>query len=346
MAFGLWLTGCVSAAAPHVDGPAAVPDGTAAGVPGHGWSWLAGKLVDDGVPREQVARVFSDDGLPPFTGLEFSLSPGESQAMYRHFLTPGKVEAARACHDEWADDFAAAGRAHGVRPSVLAAIIFVESGCGRNTGRSMVFYRLARLAMANEPSNVERNVGRLAIVNGVVDVDKVAQARKRAQYLEDTFYPEVKALFEMEARYGIDPLDVRGSTSGAFGNPQFLPTSYLRSGADGNGDGHVSLYDMPDAIASAATYFEQRGWRPGLTHAEQRKVVWEYNRSDAYIDTVLALADAIDGVAPPSAPAKRGRKPARGLTRAAHRGRTATHAAAKHGTPPRSRAARVASKGR
>jgi membrane-bound lytic murein transglycosylase B len=259
-----------------------------------GWSYLIEKLVQDGVPRARVERAFHDDRLPSFDGLKFSLRPGESHSMYRGFRSAARLDAARACHEEYADDFARAEKRFDVDQGVIAAIIFVESGCGRNTGRSMIFYRLARLAMANEPANLERNIENLAVEGGVLDEDKAAQARRRARYLEDTFYPEVKAMFEIARRVRIDPLAMRGSGSGAFGYPQFLPSSYVKYAVDGNGDGRISLYDMPDAIASAANYFKQKGWRPGLSEEQQRRVVWEYNRSNPYIDTVLAIASEID----------------------------------------------------
>src|SRR5262249_33531080 len=124
------------------------------------------------------------------------------------------------------------------------------------------------------------------------------QVRARARVLETTFYPEVLGLFRLAERERIDPLSVRGSSAGAFGLPQFLPTSYLHFGVDGNGDGQVSLYDADDAIASAAHYLSANGWRPGLSYADQRRVIWSYNHSDAYIDTVLWLAGQIEQTQP------------------------------------------------
>jgi membrane-bound lytic murein transglycosylase B len=107
------------------------------------------------------------------------------------------------------------------------------------------------------------------------------------------FYPEVRATFRVADDLRIDPLDLLGSPSGAFGNPQFLPTSYLRHGADGNGDGVVDLFTIDDAAASAARFLAASGWSPGISRAQQRQVIWHYNRSDAYIDAVLGLSDRI-----------------------------------------------------
>lgn len=55
-----------------------------------------------------------------------------------------------------------------------------------------------------------------------------------------------------------------GSWAGAFGNPQFLPSVYLRLAADGDGDGRANIFDnAPDTLASIANYFRDAGWRTG-----------------------------------------------------------------------------------
>ena len=261
-----------------------------------GWGYLVAKLEADGVPAAEVVVSFADPRVPRFDGLYFSLAPREPASLYRALLRPASVVQARRCRHRWTDALADAERRYGVPASVVAAILHVESGCGHYTGRSLLLPGLARLAMANEPANVDANVERLAGNDPAV----ARQVRARARYLEDTFYPEARALFTVAARLHVDPLDLRGSESGAFGYPQFLPTSFLRFGVDADGDGRVSLYEMPDAAASCAHFLASHGWHPGLTVAQRRRVIWQYNRSDAYIDAVLTIARRID--TPESAP--------------------------------------------
>jgi membrane-bound lytic murein transglycosylase B len=259
-----------------------------------GWEYLIDKLVADGVARDRAVAAFQDWRVDAFSGIEFSANPPrESSRRYRHFLRPASVAAARRCRLNHAHDFDTAERRYGVSADVVASIIYVESGCGQNTGSSVIFYRLARLAMANEPQNLQRNLDRWTSEGGASDADTLAHLRARARYLESTFYPEVRALFDVADRMGVDPLAIRGSSSGAFGLPQFLPRSYLEFGVDADGDGRVSLYDSADAAASCARYFAGHGWRPGLSPAQRRAAVWQYNHSDAYVDTVLALAARI-----------------------------------------------------
>ena len=56
----------------------------------------------------------------------------------------------------------------------------------------------------------------------------------------------------------------RGSWAGAFGNMQFMPTTFMMYAIDGDGDNHVDLVNSAaDAFASAANYLSQVGWRQG-----------------------------------------------------------------------------------
>ncbi len=292
--------------------------------PGRGWGYLIEKLVADGVPRERVLATFGDPRMEPFTGLQFSLAPGESRALYRGFLRPAGVAAARRCLQEHAGPLAAVARAQGVPAPVVAAILQVESGCGRYTGSHPILPPLARLAMAAEPANLDRNLERHLDGCPRAAADAVAErTRARARTLEATFYPEVRATFDLAERWYMDPLDIRGSDGGAFGLPQFLPTSYFRYGVDADGDGRVSLYDADDAIASCASYLAGHGWHPGLSRGERRDVIWSYNHSTAYVDTVLTLAERIGG--PEPAPGAR---------------RTAKATPVRRATAPRSRSSR------
>jgi hypothetical protein len=169
--------------------------------------------------------------------------------------------------------------------------------------------------MAAEPGNLERNVDRLTFFDtGRSPADVASYAQWRANHLEDMFYPEVKAVFDLSEQMRVDPLELRGSGSGALGIPQFLPRSYLWYGVDGNGDGSISLYDPDDAIPSCAKYLQHYGWKPGLSRKEQRNVIWGYNHSDAYIDTVLWLSDEVESPSPEPTP-----EPVR-VTKRTHRG--------------------------
>jgi len=263
------------------------------------WDYLTTRLIADGIPRSRVEEVFADPRFPAFDGLPFKLSPVESRARYASLRGAASVARARRCRARYSDAFEDAERRYGVPASILAALIHVESHCGEFTGRSRILPELARLAMANAPANLEENLARHGRgLDGPLLEDAAAQTRDRARYLEKTFYPEVRATFVLAQRLSLDPLEVRGSGSGAFGLPQFLPTSYLRFGVDANHNGRVSLFEPEDAIASCANYLVGYGWRRGISRSEQRSVIWGYNHSEAYIEAVLTIADQVAEAGP------------------------------------------------
>ncbi|MEW4447969.1 lytic murein transglycosylase [Qipengyuania sp. JC766] len=79
----------------------------------------------------------------------------------------------------------------------------------------------------------------------------------------ELFEGEFIALMKV-ADKGYDRSDLVGSWAGAFGNPQFLPSVYLRLATDGDGDGRADIFNnQADTLASIARYFEDSGWRRG-----------------------------------------------------------------------------------
>jgi len=78
-------------------------------------------------------------------------------------------------------------------------------------------------------------------------------------------------LFERElidvlkiADSGVPRSSLVGSWAGAFGNPQFLPSVYLRLAVDGDGDGRRDIWTSEaDTLHSIANYFRDAGWRTG-----------------------------------------------------------------------------------
>lgn len=57
---------------------------------------------------------------------------------------------------------------------------------------------------------------------------------------------------------------MKSSWAGALGQPQFMPTSFLKYAADGNGDGRADIWrSEADTIASIAHYLARHGWVKG-----------------------------------------------------------------------------------
>ncbi|GHE13937.1 lytic murein transglycosylase [Klenkia taihuensis] len=96
----------------------------------------------------------------------------------------------------------------------------------------------------------------------------------------------------------------------AVGPMQFIPGTWARYAADGDGDGVRDPFDVHDAAAAAADYLCTAGGDLS-TPAGQARAVLAYNRSQSYVDTVLGLAATYAGTevtevptptAPPTVP--------------------------------------------
>ena len=114
-------------------------------------------------------------------------------------------------------------------------------------------------------------------------------SRRRSKWA----YAELKAFLTYAYKEGFDPAEIPGSFAGAMGYAQFMPSSILAYGKDGNGDGTVDLLTHPDAMASIANYLKRHGWRPGISRKKKEKVIYHYNHSEYYVKTILKIAERL-----------------------------------------------------
>jgi len=67
--------------------------------------------------------------------------------------------------------------------------------------------------------------------------------------------------------------DFKGEWAGASGQPQFLPSSWVKYAVDYDGDGHKDIWkSKPDVFASIANYMTKNGWKKGEPWAIQVKL--------------------------------------------------------------------------
>lgn len=79
------------------------------------------------------------------------------------------------------------------------------------------------------------------------------------------FREELFSALEILDRGEVDPDALKGSWAGAMGQPQFMPSSYLRLAVDFNGDGKRDIWrSTPDVLASIANYLRVHGWAPDV----------------------------------------------------------------------------------
>jgi hypothetical protein len=126
---------------------------------------------------------------------------------------------------------------------------------------------------------------KLEVINALLS--HVIHGKRRRSMFENEFITWMKIC----RRDNIDPYNI-GSTCGAFGIVQFMPTSYEKWAVDWDGDGRIDLYKVPDAMASCANYLKVNGWRQDKSPSWYRAIM-AYNASRSYTNAVLKYSKEI-----------------------------------------------------
>jgi membrane-bound lytic murein transglycosylase B len=89
---------------------------------------------------------------------------------------------------------------------------------------------------------------------------------------------------------------LKGSWAGALGQPQFMPSSYLKYAQDFDGDGRRDIWTShADVFASIAYYLQQHGWHTGVTWGREVEVdaslIRDGRRAFLVYDNYEALLD-------------------------------------------------------
>ena len=258
-----------------------------------GWDHLYDLLVDEGLDPVTLAEIFADRRMPAHKTLYFSVSPREQASIYRRHNTAGNREHALRFYREHQQTFENAQKIYHVQPSIVLSLLQIETSCGENTGDERVFPRLARLAAATEPKTLLDN---FVQKNRRIKSFSFDQIKARASTLQELFLEHTAATVSVARAMSVDPLELRGSSAGAIGIPQFLPGNVRRFGADGNGDGKVDVFNAEDSIYSVANFLHSYGWNESqsLTLECKRDILRNYNRSEPYVDTALAMAHGLE----------------------------------------------------
>ncbi len=206
------------------------------------WPEAAGK----GISRKTFDAAF--DGVKPNLKLPDLVMPGEKPEIPKvqhqaEFGSPGAYFAekalapvasgGRARAGQYASTLAAIEKRYGVPGGILLAIWGRETGYGAAKMRYDAFEVLGTRAFLS--------------------------ATKRAMYRT-----ELIAALEIVQKGLEPPGAMKASWAGALGQPQFMPTSFLRHAVDFDGDGRIDIWtSVPDTLASIANYLVHYGWVRG-----------------------------------------------------------------------------------
>lgn len=145
------------------------------------------------------------------------------------FVDEQRIADGKAKLAQWAEVLAEVERRFGVDRHVVVALWGVETDYGKIMGRRPLMRSLATTSCYGRRQTFFRG-------------ELLAALR----ILQDGDMP---------------PEALRGSWAGAFGQTQFMPSTFQRLAVDVDGDGRRNIVDsVPDALGSAANYLADAGW--------------------------------------------------------------------------------------
>jgi membrane-bound lytic murein transglycosylase B len=156
-------------------------------------------------------------------------------------LKPRVVRTARDMYIRNREVLDEIGARYGVSPRIVVGIWGIESNFGKFSGVRPTISSLATLAW-----DARRGV---------------------------FFRGELLDALDILNRGDIDVSQMHGSWAGAMGQPQFMPSSYLKWAEDFDGDGRADIWaSPPDVFASIANYLKAHGWTAGQSWGREVKV--------------------------------------------------------------------------
>jgi len=259
---------------------------------------LVSRLSQDGFDAGFLTGLFMDSRAEPIpSALSIPLISREIPEIYEKFLTPEAILLAKKFLQENSTILNEVEMRFSVDKEVVTAILLVESRFGENIGKFRVLPTLASMAVMDSPENVEANYSVLRVADPEMTYDRVqGVAKKRASWA----YQELKNFLLIVLRENVDPLEIRGSYAGAVGMAQFVPSSYLNYAESKNGFERW-LTSKEDAVFSIGNYLKSHGWNKNLPLEKKKRVLWYYNHSKPYIETVLLIAQKIKNQLPQQA---------------------------------------------
>jgi len=200
--------------------------------------WLAAvraEALANGIRQATIDATLGDLQPDPVVLEKDRAQPEVTQTLEQYVdarLTRKTLQTAQAMADEELPLLERTHKAYGVPPAMMVAIWGLESNFGQITGSRPTIASLATLAYDNRRPALFR--AELFQALAIVDRGLAAAA------------------------------DLKGSWAGAMGQPQFMPSSYLKHAVDFDGNGHADIWtSKPDVFASIANYLKASGWVEG-----------------------------------------------------------------------------------
>ena len=251
---------------------------------------LMQRLAQDGFDSEFLSNLLMDPRMELNLSLMIlSLESRETADFYAQFLSPEAALLSKQFLRQNLKILSKAENRFYVEKEVMVAILLVESRFGENIGKYRLIPTLASIALVDSPDHLQKNYVILRDKDPDLSYEWLEGLAKRRA---NRAYHELKCFLNIIRYEKIDPLEVYGSYAGALGMAQFIPSSYL-SYAVNQESFEKWLLSKEAAIFSIGNYLKSHGWRKGLPIEKKKRILWYYNRSKPYGETILQVAQKI-----------------------------------------------------
>ena len=257
----------------------------------HYFEPLQKRLIQDGFNSQEINRLYERPEVYfESEGVALLFTYSESKVDYDQFSNDWSIQKAKNYMELHKEDLERTEKAYGVNKNVITAILLVESGLGKTLGKRSALNTLSTLAALMYPDARREFYGMIPKAKRPSREKFEKSAKRRSKWA----YGELKAFLKYADQQDFDPAEMPGSFAGAMGLAQFMPTSIIAYGRDGDNNGSIDLLTHADAMASIANYLKKHGWRPGINRKKAEKVIYHYNHSKYYVKAILKIADRLE----------------------------------------------------
>jgi membrane-bound lytic murein transglycosylase B len=257
----------------------------------HYFEPLRQQLIKDGFDSQKISTLYQRPEVYfEHKGVSLLFTYSEAKLDYDQFSNDWSIERAKKYMETYREDLERTERAYGVDKNVITAILLVESSLGKSLGTRSALNTLSTLSALMYPKARRDFYSMIPKAKRPSRNKFEKSAKRRSKWA----YGELKAFLNYADQQNFDPALMPGSFAGAMGLAQFMPTSVIAYGRDGDNNGSIDLLTHADAIASIANYLKKHGWRPGISRKKAEKVIYHYNHSKYYVKAILKIADHLE----------------------------------------------------
>lgn len=263
-------------------------------------AWLGRELVRLQLPKAFIKTALAtyDEGsfntVVSLNLLGFLQPPGQ----HMNHVNPQSVREATRFIEANQEAFEEARQRYQVPANVISSLLWIETRHGEDMGR----FNTASVFMHLLQSDLNKN--RQALIKLALEKNRKLQkyssndvrrliaerTKSRKLWARD----QLGALAVLAQKHRLDIKTLRGSYAGAFGMPQFIPSSYKDFAKGLDPKTPPDLTDEGDAIMSVAFYLAKHGWNNQNPEARIAALM-KYNNSRDYADSILEISKRVQG---------------------------------------------------